>query len=129
MDPKIDPNPFVEIKTDQKVSRKYHFFAPQADPGAQADFWMDLDRLLVALGSILVPFWRLLLPLGTFLSPFGFLFPLLVASAPFWHPIRLHFDILRPSDCNISSKILFCTAPEAARHLRVRFCRFWKPFL
>ena len=121
MGPKIDRNPFVEIQTDQKVSRKYHFFALKVYPGAHGDFWMHLGRPLVPIGSPLAPFCFLLAAVCSFLAPVAsFLAPvcsLFVALAHFWHPFVSMLLFFGPPTVKIVQK---CWAPEAARHLRFR---------
>jgi hypothetical protein len=71
MGPQIDPNPLVEIIIAKKIYHATPLFASKIDPGAQADFWTDLGRLLVALGSLLALFGSLLVSLGSLLAPFG----------------------------------------------------------
>ena len=83
-------------------------------------FWLLWAPFGLPFGSLLLPFASLLLPLGSLWVHFGsFWLPFGSLLLPFGRfgsllaPLRLHFTTFRPSECKNSSKMLFCTAPEA----------------
>jgi hypothetical protein len=76
-------------KWHQNFAGRSPLLAPFFDPGAQADFWMNFNRLwapfwrpFAPLWRPLAPFWLPLAPLGSFLPPFG------DPWLPFWLAFR-----------------------------------------
>ena len=128
MGPQINPKPLVEIIIAKKIYHATPLFASKIDPGAQADFWTDLGRLLVALGSLLAlfgPFWYLWAPswlllalFGSLLAAFSFPFATFSQQCFFLVQLSLHFALSQTFECQTSSKILFFLAPQAATHTR-----------